>query len=77
MFGAARGLRATAFGARFLGVRFVGIRFPRVLALRGERDLRAMILLTPARLQHAMAGPGESRRGRFLLAAGLRRTSGN
>jgi hypothetical protein len=73
MFGAARtarGLRATAFGARFLGVRFVGI-------LRGERDLRAMILLTPARLQHAMAGPAESRRGHFRLAAGLRRTSGN
>jgi hypothetical protein len=49
MFGAARGLRPTAFGARFLGVRFVGIRSLEVLALRGERDLRAMILLTPAR----------------------------
>jgi hypothetical protein len=74
MFGAAR---AATFGARFFGVRFVGIRFPRVLALRGERDLRAMILLTPAPLQHATAGPEESRRGHFRLAAGLRRTSGN
>jgi hypothetical protein len=71
MFGAAR------FGARFLGVRFAGVRALRVSAMRGERDLRAMIRLTPARRQHAMAGPEESRRGHFRLAAGLRRTSGN
>jgi hypothetical protein len=77
MFAVVRGLRATAFGARFPGVRFVGIRSLEVLALRGERDLRAMIRLTPAPLQHAMAGPEESRQGHFWLAAGLRRTSGN
>jgi hypothetical protein len=75
MFGAAR-LPRTSRAATF-GVRFVGIRFPRVLALRGERDLRAMILLTPAPRQHAMPGPEESRRGHFRLAAGLRRISGN
>jgi hypothetical protein len=71
MFGFAR------LDARFAGVRFFGVRFFDSPVLRGERDLRAMIRLTPAPLQHAMAGLGESRRGHFRLAAGLRRTSGN
>jgi hypothetical protein len=71
MFAAER-LRAAAFAVRRFGARFFDNP-----ALRGERDLRAMILLNPGPLQHAMARLGESRRGHFRLAAGLRRTSGN
>jgi hypothetical protein len=54
MVGVARFLRAAA-----LRVRAFGARFPGDAALRDERGLRAMIPLTPARLQHAMAGPLE------------------
>jgi hypothetical protein len=71
MFGAAR-LRAAAFAVRRFGARFFDSP-----ALRGERDLRAMIRLTPAPRQHAMARLEESRRGHFRLATALRQTSGN
>jgi hypothetical protein len=71
MFGAA------CFSARFLDVRFAGGRALGVLALRGERDLRAMIL--PPRPGSSMPWPArKSHAGDdFRLAAGLRRTSGN
>jgi hypothetical protein len=61
MFGVARvpaaGLGARFFGARFFGVRLVGVRFFSVIALRGERDLRAMIPPTrPAPPCHGRPG---------------------
>ena len=53
-------LAAVTAGARFCSGRLFGGR-----PVRGERDFDAMIPLTLARLQHAMAGLRESRRTGF------------
>jgi hypothetical protein len=55
----AAALRVEALRVEALRVRAFGTRFLGDAALRGERGLRAMIPLTPARLHHAMDGPLE------------------